>query len=56
VSDTCELSYFMIIKLLVCNSTAVTIDNKDRDRYVRIYRIYQPLVYIKKRDGGFNEG
>jgi len=22
VSDTCKLSYFMIIKLLVCNSTA----------------------------------
>ena len=27
VSDTCKLSYFMIIKLLACNSTASIIED-----------------------------
>ena len=30
VSDTCKLSYFMIIELLVCNSTAISVIYRSR--------------------------
>jgi hypothetical protein len=49
VSDTCKLSYFMIIKLLVCNSTA-TIDKED---YKRLHHGERRVFIIKlKRKPG----